>query len=146
MAGARLGFAIGSEELIDDLNRVRGSMTPYNIDNLTMAIGAAVLDDPDYLKQCIQRIQKTREEGRKRLCGLGFLVTRSCTNFLFVCHPKLNAGLCAAALRERGIVVRHFSEPQRIDPWLRITVGTEEQMEQLYQALEQILNNEEARQ
>ena len=138
MAGMRLGFGIGSEALINDLETIRFSTNPYNLDRLALLLGeAAIADDAYYMENCA-RIAATREAAAARLKGMGFQLTPSKANFLFAKHPDLPGCALYSALKERGILVRHFSKP-RISDYVRITVGTPEQMEALFKATEAIL-------
>lgn len=140
LAGARLGYAIGNKELIADLDRVRRSLTPYNINSLTLLAGVAAVESADYYKACCARISATRDKTAQALRELGFSVTESKTNFLFAGrHPKLSGREYFDALRERGILARYFSTP-RIADWVRISVGTEEEMQTVADVTAQILS------
>jgi len=138
LAGARLGFAMGNAALIDDLNRVRFSFHPYNVNTLTQAAGAAALEQPDYFEQCRQAIMKTREWTKQQLLSLGFTVLDSKANFLFASAPGMSGAEYQKALRERNILVRYFDLP-RTKAFTRITIGTQAQMEALIQATKEIL-------
>ena len=138
MAGARLGFAMGSRELIDDLNRVRFSFHPYNVNSLTQAAAAAALRQPAYFEACREKIIRTRTRTREQLTDLGFRVLDSAANFLFASPPGMSGAEYQAKLRERNILVRRFDLP-RIRDFLRITIGSEEQMEALLNATKEIL-------
>ena len=140
MAGARLGFAIGARGLIEDLNRIKFSTNPYNINRLTMAAGVAALDldAADYYRENCKKIMETREWTANALDTLGFTVIPSKANFLFAAHPKLDGGLLYRTLKERKILVRHFDAP-RIQNFNRITIGTREQMELLVSVVKEIL-------
>ena len=138
LAGARLGFALGSAELIADLNKLRCSTNPYNINRLTLLAGAAALDDPAYFAECCQKIQATRADAAEKLQALGFELTDSRANFLFARHPDCDGSKFKDELKARGVLVRHFSKP-RIADYLRITVGTPEQMDALIAATAAIL-------
>ena len=138
LAGARLGFGIASAPLIEDLNRLRCSTNPYNINRLTLIAGEAALDDPDYFEACRREIIQTRSAASARLEALGFEATDSKANFIFARHPDCDGGKLQRELKARGVLVRHFDKP-RIRDYLRITVGTPEQMEALAKALEKIL-------
>ena len=138
MAGARLGFGIAQPELIRDLNAMRDSTNPYNVNRLTAAAGIASLKHDEYnMKNCAVIIE-TREHTERALKALGFEVTLSRTNFLFARHPDVPGVDVYRELRKRGILVRHFSQ-ERIRDYNRISVGTPEQMEQLITALKAIL-------
>ena len=138
LAGARLGFAMGSATLIDDLNRVRFSFHPYNVNSLTQAAGAAALMQPDYFEACRNAIMETREWTAQQLLSLGFTVLDSKTNFLFASAPGISGAAYQKALREKNILVRYFNLP-RTKAFTRITIGTRAQMEALIQATKEIL-------
>lgn len=138
LAGARLGFAFGSEALIADLNTIRSSINPYNVNRMTQAIGiASFAAEDDRVANC-QVIMENRAYTADELEKLGFRVLPSLANFLFVSHPACPARELYEALRARGILVRWFNRP-RIDNWLRITVGDRQQMDALQAALKIIL-------
>lgn len=142
MAGARLGFAFGNRELIADLEKIKFSTNPYNINRLTLLAGkAAVLDNDYYMENC-QRIIKTREFTVKALKELGFTVTDSKANFIFARSDSISGEMLYKRLKERGILVRHFSSP-KICEYNRITIGTKEQMQALVDAIADILKQGE---
>ncbi|MDO4749532.1 MAG: histidinol-phosphate transaminase [Eubacteriales bacterium] len=138
MAGARLGYAIGSAELIADLNRIRYSFNPYNINRLTLAAGACAIDENDYYRDNCRRVAETREQTKKSLRELGFTVTDSKANFLLAKPPVMDGEAYYLELKRRGVLVRHFSTP-RVKDWVRITVGSPEQMETLLRETRDIL-------
>ena len=141
MAGARLGFGIGSPALIADLKTVKYSTNPYNINSMTMAAGVGQLMDDDYTRKNCLTIAENREFLTRELEGLGFTVLPSKTNFVFAKSDKIEGGELYCKLRERGILVRHFTS-ERISAFNRITVGTREQMETLLIAIKEILDKE----
>jgi histidinol-phosphate aminotransferase len=143
LAGARLGFGVGNAALIADMNRLRFSLNPYNINSLTQAAGGAVLKEQAYVDEKIQETIRVREWSKQELTALGFEQTDSQGNFLFARHPKMAGEALFQALRERKILVRWFNQP-RTKEYLRITVGTQEQMEQLAAALRSILEEVKA--
>lgn len=138
LAGARLGFAIGSKGLIEDLNRLKYATNPYNVNRLTMAAGIAALEAEDYYKDNCRRIQEARAFTEKGLRDLGFRVVPSLANFLFAMHPDLDGEELYRTLKKRGILVRHFNSP-RIDQYNRITIGTMDQMQLLLTTIADIL-------
>ncbi len=138
LAGARLGFAIGSKELIEDLNRIKFSTNPYNINRLTMAAGVAALEAEDYYKENCRKIMQTRAYTMDALERLDFTVIPSLANFVFAAHPKADGETLYLQLKRRGILVRHFSDA-RIRNFNRITIGSQEQMELLIQTLQELL-------
>ncbi len=138
MAGARLGMAIGSKAIIGDLNTLRYSTNPYNINRMTAAAGVATLQNGDYtLKNC-QTIMENRAWTVKALQELGFTMTDSKANFLFAKHPEIPGKTLYQKLKSRGILVRHFDKA-RISDYVRITVGTAEQMQALITTIGEIL-------
>ncbi len=138
MAGARLGFGVGSAALIADLNRIKYSTNPYNINRMTMAAGLGVLEDDSYTRENCRRIMHTRQDTAAALTTLGFTVLPSAANFLFAKHPARAGGDLYRALKQRGVLVRQFEKP-RISDYLRITIGTPEQMQTLLDAITAIL-------
>lgn len=140
LAGARLGFAVANGELISDLERLRCSTNPYNINRLTMLAGEAALKSQGYYDANVKRIVSTRQETAGCLRDMGFELTDSRANFLFARHPGIGGEKLYLDLKERGILVRHFSKP-RIDSYVRITVGDAEQMKALCRALKEMTDN-----
>lgn len=138
LAGLRVGFAVGSAELIDGLERVKNSFNSYPIDRLASVGAVAALEDTEYFEQTRQAVIETRSRMTVGLEALGFEVLPSAANFVFARHPLKDAAGLAAALRERSIIVRHFRHA-RIDQFLRITVGTDEQVNLLLKALAEVL-------
>jgi len=139
LAGLRVGFAIGHPDLIQGLERVKNSFNSYPLDRLAQAGAAAAMRDRDYLQRTCQAVMASRQALTQSLQDLGFEVLPSLANFVFARHPSRDAGELAAALRERGIIVRHFARAPRIAQFLRITVGTDEQCAALAAALAEIL-------
>lgn len=138
MAGARLGFGIAHEKLISDLNTIRYSTNPYNVNRMTEAAGIASLNDELYFRNNCEIIKRNRKLTETRLRKLGFDVIPSMTNFLFVRSSRISGGKLYQELKSRGILVRHFDKDS-ISDYIRITVGTAEQMDQLISTLENIL-------
>lgn len=137
MAGARLGFGVACPHLIRDLNTVKYSTNPYNVNAMTMAAGVGTLADEEYTCQNCRTIMENRAYTAVALQNMGFELTDSQTNFLFARHPSVDGGEIYRRLKERGILVRHF-EKERICQFNRITVGTREQMDALLTALQDI--------
>ncbi len=138
MAGARLGFGVGQASLIGDLNTVKYSTNPYNINRLTMAAGLGTLADDAYTRDNCRTIIETREKTTAALREMGFELADSKTNFLFAKHKNVAGEQLYAKLKERGILVRHFAKP-RIAEYVRITVGSETEMQALLDALREIV-------
>ena len=140
LAGARLGLAMGNEKLIADLNRVKFSLNPYNINRLTLKAGQAALEDTAYFDQTRNAIIETRAWTKQQLEARGFTVLDSRSNFLFASTQHKDGGDLYRKLKEKGVLVRHFDAP-RIENWLRITIGTPEQMTALLKALDESLED-----
>jgi len=138
MAGARLGFAIGNEKLIADLNTIRYSINPYNVNRMTEFAGVAALKEDDYYKQNAQTIICNRQWTTQQLQALGFTVLDSKANFVFAKSHRIDGETLYKELKQRGVLVRHFTK-DRIAPFVRITIGTMEQMEVLIQNIKEIL-------
>ena len=138
LAGARLGFAIANESLIRDMNAIKYSTNPYNVNRMTMAAGYAAFCDNEYYMNNAKKIIETREYTADKLRSLGFSVLDSSANFLFASSDSIGGEALYLALRERGILVRHFSA-ERIKEFNRITVGTREDMEKLIETVKEIL-------
>ncbi len=138
LAGGRVAFAAGNRALIDDLNRIKFSFHPYNMSRLSQCAGIAAVGDRSYFMECTSKIQVTRDKTAKELKALGFEMTESKANFLFARHPSLTGFELYTKLREKGVLVRHFGT-SRIEDYVRITVGSENEMEALVEAVKAIL-------
>ncbi len=138
MAGARLGFGAASPELINELNTIKYSTNPYNINKMTMAAGLGTLMDEEYTRNNCTEIIKNREFTASELKKSGFYMTNSNANFVFAAHPRIDGGELYKKLKDAGILVRHFDK-ERIMQYNRITIGTKEQMQTLIDAVTQIL-------
>ena len=138
MAGARIGFAMGNEKLISYLNDAKYSFNSYTIGSLNMHLAKVVLEDETYFKENLEKIVETREWTKKELKKLGFDFWDSRANFIFASHKKVGAKEIYLTLKEKGIYVRYF-EKERIDNYLRITIGKEGEMQDLLQALKEIV-------
>jgi histidinol-phosphate aminotransferase len=138
LAGIRVGYALGQKELIDGLNRVKNSFNSYTIDRLALAGAKAAIEDDTYYREMAKKIVTTREQTVKRLQDIGFTVVPSQSNFIFASHTEVDAEVIFHALRDHGVLVRYFNQP-RISNYLRITIGTDEEMDKLIDALKLIL-------
>lgn len=134
LAGLRVGYAIGQRPLIEALERVKDSFNSYPLDRLAIAGAVAAIEDDAWLRETRGRIVASRERLRNGLVALGFEVLPSQANFVFARHPGRSGAQLATGLRDRGVIVRHFRKP-RIEDYLRITVGTDEQCDRLLAAL-----------
>ena len=138
LAGMRVGYAMGSEHLIEGLNRIKNSFNSYPLGHLQIAAAIAAFDDTQYFENTRQKVISERERVVDKLQSLGFEVLPSKSNFVLVRHPQNKTDLLAQSLREKGIIVRYFAMP-RIDQFLRITIGTDAQNTLLIECLKQIL-------
>ena len=137
LAGARLGFAMGNPDLIADLNRIKFSFNPYNVNRLTCLAGIAAVEDEEYFQKCTSAVAETRDRTAAELEKMGFDLTDSKANFLFAKSSRIPGGELYRKLKEKGILVRHFDKP-RLDDRLRITVGSDQQMNALLAALREL--------
>lgn len=134
LAGGRLGFGIACKELIADLNTIKYSTNPYNINSLTQAVGTGVLEDEEYTKSNCKTIIENREYLTKNLEAMGFFVLPSKANFVFARHDKTDGRALYEALKSKGVLVRHF-DSEKLRDYNRITVGTKEQIDILTQKI-----------
>ena len=138
MAGARLGFGIGNPQLIADLNTIKYSTNPYNVNRMTEFAGVAALEENSYYMENAQTIIRNRQWTTQQLRALGFTVLDSKANFLFAKSDRIPGGELYRGLKQRGVLVRHFAKAP-IDPFVRITVGTMAQMEILITKIQEML-------
>ena len=139
LAGLRVGYALGHADLIEALTRVKDSFNSYPLDRFALAGAVAAMQDHDYFEQTRRQVIRSREHLVQALQGLGLDVLPSSANFIFARHEQWDGAELTARLRERNIIVRHFRSPARIAPYLRITVGTDEDCGLLLTALTEIL-------
>lgn len=135
LAGLRVGYAIGQVHLIEALNRVKDSFNSYPLDRFAQAGALASIEDRAWFESICAKVVTTRTRLAAEMEALGFEVLPSAANFIFARHPAHDGAELAASLRERSIIVRHFNNPARIAPFLRITVGTDAQCDALLAAL-----------
>lgn len=138
LAGARIGYAVGQASLIEDLRAMKYSFNPYNLNRLSILAGTAAMMDEAYYQECTTAIAATRDWAADALAARGFMLTDSKANFVFARHPRLDGYDYYARLKARGVLVRHFGAP-RIRDYVRITIGTRDQMENLLAATDAIL-------
>lgn len=138
MAGMRIGYAISNPDLIRCLNDVKYSFNSYTMSQAAIVCGAAAVEDKAYFEQTVNRIIRTREQAKEELEKLGFELTDSRANFLFVKHPQYDGEQLFKELKDEEIYVRHWND-ERIRDYLRITVGTDEEMERLFISLKKKL-------
>ncbi|WP_432357889.1 histidinol-phosphate transaminase [Sporosarcina sp. UB5] len=139
LAGLRVGYAIGHPDLIEALNRIKDSVNSYTVDRLAISGAMAAFNDREYFNNTITKIKETRDRFIKSLLQLGFHVLPSQANFVFASHSDRAAADLYGQLKEDGILVRHFNQPD-IDNYLRISIGTDEQMDHLLGKLEKLLS------
>ena len=138
LAGARLGFAMANEELVSDLNRIKFSFNPYNVNRLTAIAGAEAIKDDTWFKECVSKIINTRGRLTAELRNLGFNVIESRANFVFAAHPQLPGDTLYTKLKEKGILIRRFNI-KTIENYSRITIGTDNETDRLFDAIKEIL-------
>ena len=138
LAGARLGYAMAHEAIIEDLERVRNSFHPYNVNRLSMLAGVEAMKDRPYFEACVAAIVRTREETAAELRGLGFHMTPSDANFLFAAHPAHTALEYERALRARGVLIRRWNDPA-LREHARVSIGSKEQMQRFLLETREIL-------
>ena len=139
LAGLRVGFALGHPDLIEALIRVKDSFNSYPIDRFAEAGAIAAMQDVDYFEETCKNVISTRDALTKRLEAMNFVVLPSGANFIFAKHKTRDGAEITEKLRAQNIIVRHFKNPSRVAPFMRITVGTNQQSERLVAALEFIL-------
>ncbi|PZM63840.1 histidinol-phosphate transaminase [Paenibacillus dendritiformis] len=137
LAGMRVGMAFGQEDLIEGLERVKNSFNSYTLDRMALAGAAAALEDEDYFQETCRNVIRTREWTVKQLEELGCSVIESKANFVMMTHPAIPAKRLFEELREQGILVRYFAQP-RIDNYLRVSIGTDEEMKQFVDTVSKI--------
>ena len=135
MAGIRIGYAIASETLIKAMNDVKYSINSYTMNMPSIELGAVAIENNDYYDEVAQKVIATRERTVKRLAELGFECLDSKANFVFARHKSIAGKTLFEELKREGVYVRHFDD-ERINDFLRITIGTDEQMERLFELLE----------
>ena len=139
LAGLRVGYATGHPDLIEGLNRVKDSFNSYPLDRFAQAGATAAMEDEAYFAAMCQKVIASKQTLVAEMQALGFDVLPSAANFIFARYPGRDGADIAARLRERSIIVRHFRNPSRISPFMRITIGTDEQCAGLVEALREIV-------
>ena len=137
LAGGRVGFAIGSEELIEDLNKMKFSFNPYNLDRLSILAGAAAMEDEDYFNLTRTAVMRERERLKKEFSSLGFSLTPSLANFILARHGGIGGRELYLALKARGVLVRWLGG--ELEDYVRISVGSEGQNEALLAAVRDVI-------
>ncbi len=139
MAGNRIGYAVGSKKLISYLSDCKFSFNSYTMDSITLAAGVASVEDDVYFRERVAEVISTREWTKIQLSALGFSFPDSKSNFIFAKHETKDAVSIFEELKKRGIYVRHFNKPERISDYLRISIGTDDEMQQFIKELTDIL-------
>ncbi len=139
LAGSRVGYAMANPVLIKYLNDVKYSFNSYTMDRITIAAATEAVKDRDYFAETTAKVIKTREWTKNELAGLGFEFGDSKSNFIFARHPKMSGQALFEKLKAEQVFVRHFSKPERIADYLRISIGTDQQMQKLISILERII-------
>ena len=139
LAGSRVGYAMANPVLIKYLNDVKYSFNSYTMDRITIAAATEAVKDRDYFAETTAKVIKTREWTKNELAGLGFEFGDSKSNFIFARHPKMSGKALFENLKAEQVFVRHFSKPERIADYLRISIGTDQQMQKLISILERII-------
>lgn len=143
MAGARLGYAIASKSLIAEVNKIKFSLNPYNVNSMTQVLGKISIEQDEYFKECIEKIITAREKFTKDLADLGFDTIKSNTNFVFTKHKNISGEELYKKLKERFILVRFFNT-ERTKDFVRISIGTKEDMDTVVKNIKEILEEKNA--
>ena len=138
MAGTHIGFAVANRDIIEDMNKIKFSFNPFNLNSITMAAGIAAVKDTWYLDSCVKKTVAARERFKAALERMGFHVIPSKANFVFCYHNAIDSRELCERLKEEGILTRHFAD-ERLTKYLRITIGTEQEMEVVENAIKEIL-------
>jgi histidinol-phosphate aminotransferase len=138
LAGIRVGYAFGQSHLIEGLNRLKNSFNSYTLDRVSLAGAVAAIEDYVYFNEMAEKIIATREATVGQLEALGFTILPSKANFIFITHPEIEAASLFQQLKEKGVLVRFFNKP-RISNYLRVTIGTDEEMHQFLSSVKEIL-------
>lgn len=139
LAGSRIGYAIANATLVRYLNDVKYSFNSYTMDRITIEVGTKAIADRAYFTETTQKIIATREWTKKELKKLGFVFGDSKSNFIFATHPDIDVVKLFEDMKQADIYVRHFNKPERIRPYLRISIGTDEQMQEMIAFLKKYL-------
>lgn len=138
LAGLRVGFAAGHEELIEGINRIKNSMNSYTVDRIALAGAIEAMKDEEYFQETRKMIIATRERITSELSKIGFQVVESKANFIFITHPHFQAAMLFRKLKENGVLVRYFDKP-RINNYLRVSIGSDAEMDCFLEKLKQIM-------
>ncbi len=137
LAGLRLGYALADKDIIDDLEKIKFSFNPYNVNTLSVVAGAAAIKDMGYYKRCNAQTVEIREKTKLDLINCGFYCLDSKANFIFARHSKIPAKFLYEGLKDKGVLIRYFNKP-RISDYVRITVGSQEQMDKMLEYINQV--------
>ena len=140
-AGGRLGYGVANAKIISDLNAIKYSTNPYNLDRLTIASGTAIIKDKKYFDKCVKEVVSVREELKKNLTRLGFTLTDSKANFLFIKKDGIAGEVLYSKLRKKGVLVRHF-KTEKICDFIRVTVGSRKQMQTFLEKIVEVIKEQ----
>ena len=138
LAGGRLGFGVGPEDIITDLQTIRFSTNPYNVNSMTMAAGVGVLEEEEYTRGNCESIIVNRRYTQERLSAMGFELTDSAANFIFMKHPDVDGGRIYEEMKKKGVLIRHFTK-ERMAQYNRVTIGSREQMDRFLEVLGEVI-------
>ncbi|MBR0455724.1 MAG: aminotransferase class I/II-fold pyridoxal phosphate-dependent enzyme, partial [Firmicutes bacterium] len=138
LAGARLGFGVASAEIIRDLNTIRNSTNPYNINAMTQAAGLGILEEEEMIRRNCESVIANRRYTQERLNAMGFALTDSSANFIFMKHPQVDGGQIYEEMKRRGVLIRHFTKA-RMAQYNRVTIGSREQMDVFLKVLGEVI-------
>ena len=138
LAGGRLGFGVASKGIITDLQTIRYSTNPYNVNSMTMAAGVGVLEEEDYTRKNCEAIIVNRRYTEERLRDMGFELTDSSANFIFMKHPDVDGGRIYEEMKKKGVLIRHFTK-ERMAQYNRVTIGSREQMDEFLKVLGEVI-------
>jgi histidinol-phosphate aminotransferase len=141
MAGMRVGYCIGQPHLVEGVIRVKNCFNSYTMDTIAQTTAFESLNDEAYTREVVNKVIHTRQWFSKALKDLGFVGPESQANFVFTSHPAFSGTDLFMMLKKKGILVRHFSKPERIEPFLRITIGTDEEMEKVIETMKEIIKD-----
>ena len=142
LAGGRLGYVMAGREIIEDLEKIKYSLNPYNINRLTAAAALATLDDDEYYRRNCEEIIENREYTTAELAKLGFETLPSKTNFIFTRSGKISGSALYGRLKDKGVLIRHWNNPA-ISEWCRVTIGSREEMETFLRKTKEIIEEAE---
>ena len=139
LAGAHIGFAISSKDIINDITSIKCSFNPFNLSEFGIEVGTAAIEDEEYFNKCIKKTIESREYTKRRLEKLGFILLTSHTNFLFGYHPEIDSRILTKKLKEEGILIRYYDDIN-LRKYFRMTIGEKSEMDKVLKVIEKITN------